>query len=206
MELRHGGRRHGHPPRRRAGQLREPRTALGAGTGGGGAAAASRASGHLAAAHERLSGARPALTTAPRPSSGSSGRTLRQLVDDADLAWVLVRRHLLFAVDDHLVRRRTRSRLERYKGHDLFAEPLVRAADDGGLGDGGVGVEDLLDLARVDVVAAADDQILLPVDDEQEVLVVLIAQVAGVEPAAAERLLGLRRLLVVPLGDVVPAQ
>src|SRR5659263_285624 len=143
---------------------------------------------------------RPPRSTQSR-SSAASDVYKRQ-----DLAWVLVRRHLLFAVDDHLVRRRTRSRLERYKGHDLFAEPLVRAADDGGLGDGGVGVEDLLDLARVDVVAAADDQILLPVDDEQEVLVVLIAQVAGVEPAAAERLLGLRRLLVVPLGDVVPAQ
>jgi hypothetical protein len=50
--------------------------------------------------------------------------------------------------------------------------------------DVGVLVEDLLDLARVDVVAAADDHVLLAVDDVQVPVVVGARDVAGVEPAA----------------------
>jgi hypothetical protein len=49
-------------------------------------------------------------------------------------------------------------------------------------------VQHLLDLARVDVVAAADDEVLLAVDDEQVAVVVGVAEVAGVEPAVLERL------------------
>ena len=64
-------------------------------------------------------------------------------------------------------------------------------------------VEDLLDLARVDVVAAADDQLLLAVDDEEVAVLVDLAHVAAVEPAVDDGLLG--RLLAVPvaLHDVV---
>jgi hypothetical protein len=52
-------------------------------------------------------------------------------------------------------------------------------------------VEDLLDLARVDVVAAADDHLLLAVDDEEVAVVVDLAHVAGAEPAVVvEDLLG----------------
>ena len=58
------------------------------------------------------------------------------------------------------------------RGADLLAEGLVRDADDGGLGDGGVLVEHLLDLARVDVQPAADDQVLLAVDDEEVAVLV----------------------------------
>ena len=48
---------------------------------------------------------------------------------------------------------------------DLLAEALVRDADDRGLGDVGVLVQRGLDLGRVDVLAAADDDVLQPVDD-----------------------------------------
>ena len=41
-----------------------------------------------------------------------------------------------------------------------------------------MGIEDLLDLTRVDVEAAADDQLLLPVDDEEETVLILVAHVA----------------------------
>jgi hypothetical protein len=68
-----------------------------------------------------------------------------------------------------------------------------------------VAEQDLLDLARVDVVAAADDQVLLAVDDEQVAVVVAVGEVAGVEPAALERLRGLLGLVVVALHDVVAA-
>ena len=47
----------------------------------------------------------------------------------------------------------------------------------------GMLVEHLLDLARVDVVAAADDHVLLAVDDVEVAVLVLAADVAGGEPA-----------------------
>ena len=49
-------------------------------------------------------------------------------------------------------------------------------------------VEDLLDFARVDVVAAADDHLLEPVDDLDVAVGVLAAEVAGVQPAVAKGL------------------
>jgi hypothetical protein len=73
----------------------------------------------------------------------------------------------------------------------------VRDADHGGLGDRRVLVEDLLDLTRVDVVAAADDQVLLAVDDEEVAVGVLAGQVAGAEPPVGDRLPG--RLLAGPV-------
>ena len=49
-------------------------------------------------------------------------------------------------------------------------------------------LEDVLDLRRVDVLAAADDHVLLAPHDVDESLLVLAHHVAGVEPAAAEGL------------------
>ena len=66
-------------------------------------------------------------------------------------------------------------------------------------------VEHLLDLARVDVVAAADDQVLLAVDDVEVAVLVGAGHVAAVEPAAAHRLRGRLGLLPVALHDVVAA-
>ena len=54
----------------------------------------------------------------------------------------------------------------------------------------GVVVERLLDLPRVDVVAAADDHVLHAVDDEEVAVLVAVAEVAGVEPAAPHGLGG----------------
>ena len=51
--------------------------------------------------------------------------------------------------------------------------------DDRGLTDRGVLVEDLLDLAWVDVVAAANDELLLAVDDEVAAVIVDLGQVAA---------------------------
>ena len=57
----------------------------------------------------------------------------------------------------------------------------------------GDGVDDVLDLLAVHVLAAGDDHVLLAVDDRRVALLVGAAEVAGVEPAAGERLLvGLR--------------
>ena len=50
--------------------------------------------------------------------------------------------------------------------------------------------EPLLDLDAVDVLAAADDHVLLAVGDEEEALVVEVADVAGVQPAVGIDRLG----------------
>ena len=51
------------------------------------------------------------------------------------------------------------------KRADLFAVNFIRQSDDGNGGDGGVGLQDLLDLARIDVFAAPDDHFLHPAFD-----------------------------------------
>ena len=62
-----------------------------------------------------------------------------------------------------------------------FAEPLVGDAEHRGLGHRGMGVDRRLDLLRADILAAADDDVLLAVDDEQIAVLVEIADVAGPE-------------------------
>jgi hypothetical protein len=51
-------------------------------------------------------------------------------------------------------------------------------------------VKDLLDFARVDVAAAADDQVLLAVDDRVVAVGVDGGEVAGAEPAVGDRFRG----------------
>jgi hypothetical protein len=48
--------------------------------------------------------------------------------------------------------------------HWLLAEDRIRLPDDRSLEHGEMGVEDVLDLSRVDVLPAANDQVLDPVD------------------------------------------
>ncbi len=71
-------------------------------------------------------------------------------------------------------------------GRDRLAPAFVGSADDGGLGDGGVGVQDVLDHPRVDVEPARDDHVLDPVGDVEVALGVDVSGVAGVQPAFAE--------------------
>jgi hypothetical protein len=58
-------------------------------------------------------------------------------------------------------------------------------------------VEHLLDLARVDVEAAAQDHLLLAVDDEEVAVLVDPRHVARVEPAVLDRLGG--RIVLAPV-------
>ena len=72
------------------------------------------------------------------------------------------------------------------KGGDRFAPDVVGQADDRDLGDGGMGGERVLDLARIDVVAAGHDHVRGPIDQGQIALRVEPADVAGPEPAAGK--------------------
>ena len=68
-----------------------------------------------------------------------------------------------------------------------LAEPLVGHADDGCGATRRVGGEGVLDLGRGDVEAADHDHVLQPVDDAQPARFVERADVAGVQPAVADR-------------------
>src|ERR1700674_3337588 len=81
-------------------------------------------------------------------------------------------------------------RIERRVGDQVGDRALapfgVRAADDGGLADAGKGEEGLFDLARIDVEAAGDDQLVAPAEEgEGAGPRVLPGEIARAEPGAA---------------------
>lgn len=84
-------------------------------------------------------------------------------------------------------------------GMDRFAPLRVGDGEHVGLKHCRVAVEGIFDFGAVHVLTAGHDHVFGPVDEEDEPLVVLIAQVAGAVPAVDERGRGLGRL--VPLAD-----
>src|SRR3954447_1450363 len=94
-----------------------------------------------------------------------SGGGHRQGVDELDDTRILVAGHLLLAPRDQVVLRDLGAVLEDDDGLDLLTVALVGHADDRGQRHGRVRHQHLLDLARVHVVAAADDHVLGAVDD-----------------------------------------
>ncbi len=64
----------------------------------------------------------------------------------------------------------------------------MRYAHQGGVHHRRMVIEDVLDLDAVDVLAAADQHVLGPVDDEAEAFLVQAGQVAGLDPAVDEGL------------------
>ena len=86
-----------------------------------------------------------------------------------------------------------RTRLEHDDRVDLLTPCRVGDADHGDLLDRRVGRDRVLDLDRVDVLAAGDDHVLDPVDEVDVAVGVEVALVAGVVPAVAERSRGLLR-------------
>src|SRR5712691_1829824 len=109
---------------------------------------------------------------------------------------------LLAEVDD-LLRGRLLAGLERDEGFRALAPFLVGDGDDRALHHGGMAGHTLLDLDRRDVLAARDDDVLLAVAQLDVAVGVPDADVARVEPAAAERLGGRLGLLEVAEHDVV---
>ena len=65
--------------------------------------------------------------------------------------------------------------------------------------------DDILDLGRIDVLAARDDHVLHPVDDIDEAVGIHVAAVAGMHPAAGERAFGFFRALPITHHDIVAA-
>ena len=85
-----------------------------------------------------------------------------------------------------------RTRMGRDVKHRLLAVFLVWAPDHGGFGDLRKLMDDDFDLARVDVLPAADDHVLVAADQDEVAVLVEASHVAGVQPAVDE---GLRSLV-----------
>src|SRR6266568_3085819 len=107
-----------------------------------------------------------------------AGRAFGERVDELDDARVLVGGEPFLDESDDFGLAGLGARLH------LLAEALVRDADHGRLGHRRVGIDDLFDLARVYVEPAAEDHLLLAIDDEELALLVDVPDVSGVEPAA----------------------
>src|ERR1700688_1808851 len=71
--------------------------------------------------------------------------------------------------------------LDKSDGH--FAPVVIRNPDDRSSHDGGMGVENILDLAGIDILAAADDHVLAPALNAAISVLVETPQIAGVKPA-----------------------
>jgi hypothetical protein len=66
---------------------------------------------------------------------------------------------------------------------DFFTMLLVGDPDHGGIAHAGARPQHVFDLARVDVVARPDDQLLLAIDKEEVALRIEVTNVAGQQPA-----------------------
>ena len=86
----------------------------------------------------------------------------------------------------------------------LLAPARVRRADDRDVGDVGVRAQHRLDLGRRHVLAAGDDEVLHAPGDEEVAVGVAAAEVAGVEPAVADRRRGRGGVAVVARITVGP--
>src|SRR3954454_8400173 len=129
----------------------------------------------------------------------------RQLVERHHALRAFVRGQALAAVRDERVRVQGARRDD--ERDDLLAPSLRRHAGDCHPLDRRVPLEDDLDLARVDVETAADDELLAaPRDLEAAVLRVETAEVAGPEPAVPRQRLR-RRVRAAPVAgkDLRPA-
>src|SRR5438105_2446384 len=76
--------------------------------------------------------------------------------------------------------------------HRHFAQPLVGRSEHAGFGHRWAGVASRLDLGCGDVLAAADDNVLLAVDDGQIAVLVEVADVAGADVSVGREKRGRR--------------
>ncbi|MNI62390.1 hypothetical protein D3C73_1177100 [compost metagenome] len=72
---------------------------------------------------------------------------------------------------------------QAHKGADAFADHFIGPSQHRGLQDGRMGGQNVLDLARRDVLAAADDDVFPTIDDGQHPRVVQDADVARIKEA-----------------------
>src|SRR5437762_5251234 len=134
-----------------------------------------------------------------------AGRGARDLVDELDLADPLVVGDPLLHEGHQLVARHAGTGADLHEGLRDLARLRIRLADDARVGDGGMLAEHRLDLRRPDPEALVLDELLLAVDDEDVPVLVLLADVAGEEPAVPQHGRGVLGLVPVAAHDLRPA-
>src|SRR5439155_16996168 len=132
-----------------------------------------------------------------------AGRGLRQ-IPELDSGRRLEMRDVLLAEVDDVLLGRLLARLERDEGLGPLPPLLVRDGHDRALHHRRVLGHALLHLDGRDVLAARDDDVLLPVAQLDVAVRVPHTDVPRVEPAAAEGLRRRLRLVEITLGAVVP--
>ena len=110
----------------------------------------------------------------------------RQVIGDDDLAGQLVAGELVGQVVPQLLDAELRTVDGGDERDDLLAPLGIGFGHDGDIGDALMGDDGLLDLEGVDVLTADDDDVLRPVDDEQEAVLIESGDVAGPIPLALE--------------------
>ena len=128
---------------------------------------------------------------------------LCRLSHEGHLLWALVAGQYPAAVFDDLLGADLGAVADHDDGVDYFPPALVGRGDHRAFEDGGVGVDDVLYLGGVHVLAAADDHVRLAVGEEQVAAFVQVAEVAGVVPAALEGYCGQLGVLPVAGHDVL---
>src|SRR5208283_3356656 len=134
-----------------------------------------------------------------------AGRRLGDLGEN-DRARALVMREALAAPGDEFLRSRRVARLHFDEGAGRLAPFLVRTRDHGGELDARMLEQGVLHIDRGDVLAARDDDVLRAVAELDVAVRMLDPEIAGVEPAAGEGLVGRRLVLEVALHHDVAAE
>src|SRR2546429_207239 len=138
--------------------------------------------------------AKPA-SAKPRRAASSSGRPAcsvkekaRQRIPEEEALWHLVARHLWREERGKLRLAHGLCALARHAdGNADLAPERVGHAEHGDLADPGMGQYLLLDLTRIDVGAAGDVHVGSAAGDVDKPLFIDVAEIAGAEPAVAER-------------------
>src|SRR5206468_10020558 len=136
------------------------------------------------------------------PAQDLSRRGARHLVDKLDLPHPLVIGYALLHEGHELLRRGLRVRAQLHERFRDLPGFLIRLADHARIGDRGVLAEHRLDLRRADPEPLVLDELLLAIDDENVTLVVSAPDVAGVEPAVADDVRRVLRLVPVAPHDL----
>src|SRR5258708_7797301 len=129
---------------------------------------------------------------------------LGQAAEEMDLFGRLVLGQALAAEGQDLVGARLGVVTQDDEGDHLLAVPRVGPADHRGLGHRRVFEQHFLDVARVNVEAAADDQVLLAINDVEVAFGVHAPDIARVQPSVTDGLGGCIWHPVLALHDVCP--
>src|SRR5262245_29761212 len=152
-----------------------------------------------------------AITSASRsvppaelPAQDLADGALRQRIHEPDLLRTLEPRESRLAEGDHVLGGGVGAVPQYDERARLLSHQWVGHAYDRRFRHGRKRVEGLLDFSRVDVESAANDEVLLPLDDVEESIGIQPTHVARVKPALADRTRGLLGILVVPDHHVRP--